>query len=448
MPLTIQIFHHGQWHDAAELTLADPPLGRQGAAQLGYETGYAIAWMSRDDEHACSLRLPVELMLVYRATPWFGFLDDIMPSGASRRYWVARLGLADLPAREQDYELLRHGTIAPVGNLRIKESLPALPAESRLRNLRFPLLDVVERHTDFLEYAQQLGAASGGATGAGGEAPKLLLRCSQNDEIWIDTFQDDLINRDTHYLVKFPRGRRTAIDGDILRAEYHYYREVAALGFETVDTQRLRLIEGSQYPSLWIPRFDVDFIDGRRTLYGMESLYALLEKPPGAFLNHFEVIRTLVDMLGSQYRISELDAEFDTEALVIELVKRDLLNVAFGNSDNHGRNTALIKRPQGIWLSPIYDFAPMKADPEGIPRSTQWGSPYEEGGRFDWPAIAHQLADLVPPETLLGELRFLANKLTGLKQRLQARGVPSSILEMPTMGFDYLDDKLRRWGLL
>ena len=38
--------------------------------------------------------------------------------------------------------------------------------------------DVAERNIDFLEYAQQMGAISSGATGAGGEAPKLLIRVS------------------------------------------------------------------------------------------------------------------------------------------------------------------------------------------------------------------------------------------------------------------------------
>ncbi|MEC9482699.1 MAG: HipA domain-containing protein [Halomonas sp.] len=448
MPLTIQLFHHGQWHDAAVLTVDDPGRGRQGPVALGYETGYAIEWMRRDDEHACSLNLPVELMLNHHSPRWFGFLDDIMPAGASRRYWVAQLDIGDLPAYQQDYALLHHGTIAPVGNLRIKESLPALPETSQLKQRRFPLQEVAERHTDFLEYAQQMGAASGGATGAGGEAPKLLLRCTPDRSVWIDTFQTDLTSQDRHYLVKFPRGRRSPIDADILRAEYHYYQELASLGFETIDTEHMHLIEGSRYPSLWLPRFDVAFIDGQRTLFGLESVYAVMESPPGAYLNHFEVIRTLVSKLSQQYRVAEGSETFDTEAFVIEMVRRDLLNVAFGNSDNHGRNTALIKRPEGIWLAPIYDFAPMKADPEGVTRTLQWGSPYEEGGQFDWLAIADQLADLVPPQALLTELRETATKLAGLKLRLAERGVPESIMNMPTMGFDYLDQKLRSWSLL
>ena len=447
MSLTIQLFHHGQWHDAAELQIDDPKAGRRGTIALGYSTDYAIDWMGRDDEHACSLNLPVELMLLYRRTNWFAMLDDIMPSGASRRYWVNRQGLQSLPPHEQDHALLAQGTIAPVGNLRIKQALPQLPTGSQLKHHRFTLDDVVERHTDFLEYAQQVGAAGGGATGAGGEAPKLLLRRGAQDEIWIDTWQDEPRNTDAHYLVKFPRGPRSDMDCDILRAEYHYYHELQALGFDTIDIRGMELIEGARYPSLWLPRFDVDFIEGERTLYGLESLYSLLEKPPGTFLNHFEAIDTLVARCQQQYRVREMGESFDGSRFVVEWVKRDLLNVAFGNSDNHGRNTAMIKRPDGLWLAPVYDFAPMKADPEGIMRTTQWGAPYEEGGRFDWQGIAQRLDPLVPADDLLAELRQLGRRLKGLKARLRQRGVPNSILDLPALGFDYLDDKLDAWRL-
>lgn len=55
---------------------------------------------------------------------WLKFLDDIMPSGASRRYWVKHLDIEDLSSDEQDYVLLKFGTMSPIGNLRIKDSLP------------------------------------------------------------------------------------------------------------------------------------------------------------------------------------------------------------------------------------------------------------------------------------------------------------------------------------
>ncbi|MEN0037310.1 MAG: HipA domain-containing protein [Cellvibrio sp.] len=449
MQLTLQTYLQGQWHDAAQLTLPEPDQGRTSESLLGYHPqAYALKYMGRDDLAACSLRFPVDLMQTYRSKPWFGFLDDIMPAGASRRYWVSHLGIGHLSPGQQDAQLLARGTIAPVGNLRIKEALPVMPASSKLAHMRFALADVVERQNDFLEYAQAMGAASGGATGAGGEAPKLLVRASVADEIWIDTWQDDATNQDQHYLVKFPRGRRSQDDCDILRAEYHYYHELHALGMDTINIASMRLLEGEQYPSLWLPRFDVSFHSGRCERYGLESVYSLLAKAPGSFLNHFSVLRELIQIMRLQYSVQELGQQFDQAAFVCEWVKRDFLNVVYGNSDNHGRNTALIKRPQGIWLSPIYDFAPMKADPEGVTRTTTWGSPYEEAGRFDWIAIAHALSDLVEPEQVINELRKLAAQLSDLRERLAARGVPAQLLAKPTFGFDFLNEKLKQWQLV
>lgn len=448
LELTVQIHFDQAWHDAAVLSLPSPERGGSGASRLCYTTEHAVDWMFHDDRHACSLLLPVELMLTHEASRWFGFLEDIMPAGASRRFWVDYLGLHDLPEGHQDTQLLARGTIAPVGNLRIKEAVPDSATRDALGERRFPVQSVVERDTDFLEYAQQMGAASGGATGAGGEAPKLLLLLSADDQVWIDTWQDDPHQPDRPMLVKFPRGSRSADDCDILRAEYHYYQELASLGIDTIEGEGMRLIEGGRYPSLWLPRFDMQYRDGAWIRHGLESVYSLMGVAPGSFLCHGEVLRRLVTLLKAQYRVREQGARFDTPAFAIEWVRRDLLNVAFGNSDNHGRNTALLKRPDALWLSPVYDFAPMKADPEGVTRTTQWGPPLEVGGEFDWPGIAASLADLVEPERLMGELRRLAADLEGLDERLAARGVPARILDLPAVGLRTLDARLRRWGLL
>ncbi|MHA3448036.1 hypothetical protein [Yersinia enterocolitica] len=90
----------------------------------------------------------------------------------------------------------------------------------------------------------------------------------------------------------------------------------------------------------------------------------------------------------------------------------------------------------------------MKADPERIVRVTQWGSPYEEGGNFNWQAIITELSDLADPNHVFLAFQQTAQKLIGLKSRLKARGVPESILSMPGMAFDYLDEKLQRWAQL
>ena len=58
---------------------------------------------------------------------------------------------------------------------------------------------------------------------------------------------------------------------------------------------------------------------------------------------------------------------------IVEYLKRDIANLALGNPDNHGRNSALSKHQDGtIRLSPLFDFAPMRLAKEGIVRSTRW----------------------------------------------------------------------------
>lgn len=447
MDLTLQIYVAGDWHDAVLLSLPDPAMGRRGKIRLDYEQDYALQWLFQDDEHACCMGFPVEIFCSYGGDSWPAFIDDILPSGASRRYWVNHLGLQNLSPLEQDGVLLHQGVIAPIGNLRIKESLPVIAPGSQLAGRRFSLAQVRDRDTDFLEYAQQMGAASGGATGAGGEAPKLVLRCSAEEQVWIDTYQDDQTCPDRHYLVKFPRGQRTPIDCDILRAEYHYYQELAALGIPTIDTAAMRLEEGARYPSLWLPRFDVAFKAGQLQRYGLESVYSLLNKPPGSYLSHLDVLAALIDLLSHQYLVREGRRQFDPAEFAIEWVKRDMLNVVFGNSDNHGRNVALLKTPEGIGLSPVFDFAPMKADPEGVVRTIKWPSPLEEGGNFNWWLIADRLKPWVAPDRLLPALGELANRLLGLRERLHSRGVPPSILGFPSLGFPFLDEKILSWKL-
>lgn len=446
-PLTIQAYLQGGWQDIAQLDFNND----KKLSNFSYLPDYGLAHFLADNHFATSINYPVELFTDHVENSWLPFLDDIIPAGASKRYWLERLDLTRLPKAEQDYALLRNATIAPVGHLRIKEALPQFANDTPKS---FSLIDVVDRDVNFLEYASEHGAMAGGATGAGGEAPKLLLRLTDDETVWIDNQQlGD--SSDKYYLVKYPRGKRHDIDCDILRAEYHYYHELHAMGMDTINTDGMRLIEGERYPSLWLPRFDVSVNEneaGQKTTqrYAMESVYSMLKKGAGSLLQHEQTIRSLINIIENSQLVHE-GFDFNKKGFVIEWVRRDLLNIAFGNSDNHGRNTAFLRDDDSIWLAPIYDFAPMKADPEGIVRSMKWGKPtdgLESGGNYRFDLIAQSLADLVEPDNLLTELNKTALNLVGLKERLQSRGVTMRLLNFPSIGFDYLSDKLQQWRLL
>ena len=443
--LTLQAFLDKQWKDVGHIIFPYGNKNKFGIAEFSYNDDYVIECIDKDDEYAVSFNYPVALFFDAVNRAWPRFIDDIMPSGASRRYWMKYLGLECISLDEQNYLLLKNGTMSPVGNLRIKESLPQ--KNPLAENLFFTIEDVNNRASDFLDYAQQRGATAGGATGAGGEAPKLLLRCNEKLQIWIDTYQDDLANKDIHYLVKYPRGSRAEIDCNILRAEYYFYHELEAMGFNTIATDKMRLEEGLKYPSIWLPRFDVNYTEKGIHRLGMESVYSMLDKSAGTTLYHGEVIRELINKINNSHMVYEQGFKFDQKEFVTEWVTRDLLNIIFGNSDNHGRNTSFTRYQGEIRLAPMYDFAPMKADPEGVVRTTIWGNPLEIGGEYDFVAIADSLSDLMDKDELLTSLKKTATHLVDLKLRLKNRGVPEQILSMPSIGFDFISEKLTRWGL-
>lgn len=80
------------------------------------------------------------------------------------------------PGPSVDFKLLSEGCIAPIGNLRIKEAAEAFEAQVKATKvISFTKDDISDRDEYLLEYANQLGVVVGGATGAGGDAPKLLV---------------------------------------------------------------------------------------------------------------------------------------------------------------------------------------------------------------------------------------------------------------------------------
>lgn len=95
--LTLQLYLDGVWHDAAMLNINVPQLGRGSEALLAYDFTYAAEHLERNDIASCSLNYPVMLIGSHFAQPWFGFLDDIIPAGASRRYWISQPGLQGNP---------------------------------------------------------------------------------------------------------------------------------------------------------------------------------------------------------------------------------------------------------------------------------------------------------------------------------------------------------------
>jgi serine/threonine-protein kinase HipA len=98
---------------------------------------------------------------------------------------------------------------------------------------------------------------------------------------------------------------------------------------------------------------------------------------------HQESAASLAGLTGfndrpSQFTLLQALREVVTDKTgeTIEFLKRDVLNLAMRNTDNHARNTAVQKVGAEVRLTPLFDFAPMyrtlkayRAPHAGITRS-------------------------------------------------------------------------------
>lgn len=433
--LTIQVFSDGAWSDAATLTVENPERVAEGECLVAYDLDYLYANIEHMEDR-CERALSVNLPLNWDHHDGKGyppFLYDIIPSGAAKESLEARYGRLKPEGEEMGLYLLKRFTPAPIGHLRIKESVESLQLD---RNEAFARSEVVGRTNEFLEYAYETGAALGGATGANGQAPKLVMTEAHDGALYADAMLADE-HASRHWLIKFARNRGGERDKDILRAEFHYYKAVAALGLDTVPTDGLALEEAVK-PSLWMPRFDRRVVDGVVERVPLESVYSICGITGyGQSMGHSEVVRRLVSLWVENGQQDEVDD------MVFDYVRRDLLNRILGNTDNHGRNTSIIREGGKFRLAPIYDLAPMILDEEGVSRTTKWAA--ERKGSSNWSDNCAELAIFTDPDVLLQRLRGAAEELRALPDLLI--DAPESIRNAPPLPVNNLDKRLAEWGL-
>lgn len=447
--LTLQIYTAGVWHDAMVLSFDSPEKGFESRCSFGYEQTYLFdnyEEIGTPFTKAVSARFPLDWDGRRSNAP--AFVHDIAPAGAAKRFLLARMG-QDKPAGiNADLYLLGKSTPAPIGNMRIKESAEFV---DQREPIGFERQDVINRNNRFLEYAYEQGAAIGGATGAGGEAPKLLLAQNKAGLLYPDAVLDDA-DVTQHWFVKFARNKGSATDQVILRSEYHYYKALQTLGIETVAAEGLALEESTK-PSLWMQRFDRQVTHQGVERFAVESIYSLANiTTPGSALDHLDVIRLLAGLwrgVGQADQIPELVADY---------LRRDLLNKILGNSDNHGRNTAIIRDNASFRLAPIYDLAPMVMDDEGVTRTTKWPKELERAGDVDWRGVCRALADIADPNDPLAalsdvqdsfeRLREEANRLLALPDILAASGLPEVTMNHPQIALNNLPQRLKAWELI
>lgn len=419
MAATLEIYRNGRWRPAAKLTSSDEAAGLRGTSRFEYLIDYAIDFAGPGTTGAAGLscRYPVDFQQ-YRLDNWPPFALDLLPSGYGRRQWLEQLKLQDGPAA--DWPLLRRGTAYPPGNVRVAEAVAAkdpntlVPLETGAPT---PMKDhpgfqrsaVIERGEAFVEYAFQHGIYAAGASDVQGVAPKLLLNRDRRGA-W--HAEGRLADKDihSHWLVKRPRGDRAA-DRKVLRNEAAYMRVADRLELHVHG--KLEWKEDN----LFVPRFDRRVHDGGVERYGMESLYSAAGVAEyGARAPH-ELLCGAILEYSSQ-----------PGADLLEYIKRDIVNVVMGNKDNHGRNTALLRYESGrVELAPLFDFAPMYLDPEGIARVCRWSGDLETAGDPKWARVIELYRDR--ERLLRDELRNFGRRLERLPDIMRGCGVDDDIVE-------------------
>ena len=369
MDCCIEIYLYGRWQAAATFE-PDPHTldqGIEGGCRLEYDTDYAVDNLGNQNaELIPGLTVGFEL---FRFKHWPPFLIDLLPSGAGRRAWLRRMQI-EKDGPQTEWHLLVKGAGNPTGRLRIAEAVHPPPPNHF--NNGFPRIDIIEQREDFLEYAAERGAHVAGASSVQGEAPKYLLI---EDDAGMFHAEGALADDKTgkFWLVKFPRGNRAdKRNQQVLRNEAPYLEVARRFGVKTGAPLTY------QNETLFVPRFDRIIQNGQVLRLGMHSLYALANIPGyGAAVRHDVYCQALA-------RVAT-----DPGQELREYLLRDILNLALRNTDNHGRNTAILIIAGKITLAPIFDFAPMFLDPEGINRVSRWDDE-RPGSQPEWDTICEK----------------------------------------------------------
>lgn len=423
--VTIQVHIEGAWRDLATVTFLEPERGFRGQTKTVYSDDFFMAHAVEDfaagasvrDCRAASVRLPVELDPVY-LPHWPAFLIDMMPQGTGRQKIARRLGLrAEVPAAE--LPILLEAAGAPVGNLRVLEA--ADRERARLARQPCPGLDdrdLAERSERLVDIIDRFCPQWASGATAQGAWPKALLTRG-GDGLW---YPDPLVadqDATEHVIVKLLKTSSEA-DRRILEAEAPYLEVARAFGLQVA-----RPLLWSGTGSLVIPRFDREVRADGVVRHGQESLFSALGVADNAVPLRHE------DGLGLLREAVKVVSGKDTEP-VTEYLARDVLNLAMGNPDNHGRNTALAKPAGGgIGLSPLFDFAPMSLADDRPARGTRWDCLQGRDLDPDWPLVCAAAAAYDPREAgrLRAFLLSLAPRLRDLPELALDLGVAREIVE-------------------
>ncbi|WP_432289475.1 HipA domain-containing protein (plasmid) [Aminobacter sp. BA135] len=436
MIITLQTFVGGRWFDAAEVSFEQPDAGFLAGATVSYDVDYfaekgAVEFADErpvTDFRAVSFKYP--LSLADKRTPrWPPFLLDLLPQGHARIRLAKALGLPP-DSRASDLPLLMRSGGSTIGNVRIKEA-----AEQEAKRLQgvvrtgLALDDILDRTDLFVEVVDNHAMIASGSSGLQGEWPKVALTLAKDGLYYPDPLvaDDEAVE---HLIVKLKRGGD--IDGLILKTEAVYSQVAARIGLH------VHAPSTAGNGTMIISRFD-RYVDerGRTARVGQESMTSAVGVSD---FGHIDAHERYVEIVKAY--------SADPQADVLEYLKRDATNLAMGNPDNHGRNTAMSKYSDGAArLSPLYDFAPMKLADDVIARSTKWRCMQDKGSDYapDWSRVCDAVSgDGVEGTALAEGLVAFADALEAAPAIAIEEGALAEAVEQATVRCSDVVEALRR----
>jgi serine/threonine-protein kinase HipA len=430
----IEIHRHGAWEAAAELQ----PLGDE-RCRLDYLPEYIFG----EAPEPIALGLPVQFMAdlpsedgrVDRSVP--AFLYDLVPQGKGRKF------LLDLLRRGDDdrlvLPLLMAGAFNPIGRLRLTSAVGFFEAEAArhpdARQTEGLGLDDIRRRSDeYLDHVSLYAMLAAGTTGVQGVAPKYLMAQDGQGRWFADLALPDR-QAAAHWLMKLPRGKSEA-DRTVLRNEAAYLRLAGRCGLRAPGggDDGVMLVD----ELLFVRRFDRQVLDGRVHRLHQESLASV------AGLRGVGPRATLGQLLKAM-RVHATHPAAET----LEFIQRDVLNRALRNTDNHARNTAMQRLPDGtVQLTPVFDFAPMFLDPEVIARSVEWTDARGVRQR-DWTTVLRLLVEagtlpVTEHAALVDALRAFGATVARLPDLAREVGVEKTVLDQCLASIDEQAGQLTR----
>ena len=409
--ITLQLYIHGRWVDAAQVALLQSEgLGVLAPTYIAYGTNWAVEHAGSAGLPALATQYPVSLIHIKRPH-WPAFLVDLLPQGYGRAELLRQLDKKPTSGPESDWLLLQHGAGNPIGHMRVKQAADWLTQQTTPLQ-GFHDQDIVDRAESFVEHLAQFGLFVAGSSGVQGEWPKLLLTRGKDGKLYLDhTLPDE--QTATHYIVKFSRGPNPRL-ASILRHEAAYMR-IAKLA-------NLRVHELPTYNNgvLFIPRFDRSVQSNKVNRLAQESLASLLDIVGfDSNPSHNDVCVAICKHCANP--LPELS----------EYLRRDVLNLALGNKDNHARNTAFTRDIHGnLQLTPLFDFAPMVLHPDGIARRMRWHQ--ETASVPQWAEVIRFIEQLQPGATpyLIESLRSLTKPLTIVHKNPNEHGIEPELFQI------------------